>query len=92
MYQIKKGQLEDFVRDWRAGVVPLREKFGFKVEGAWTIRGEDRFVWILSFDGSDGFEARDALYYASDERKNLRPDPALHLDAADHWLMDRVHP
>ena len=91
MYRIKAGQLDDFVREWKAAVVPLREKFGFKVEGAWMIRGEDRFVWIISYDGPDAFESRDAAYYASEERKNLRPDPAPRVDAAEHWLMDPVH-
>lgn len=90
MYRIKGGQLEEFVREWKAAVVPLREKLGFKVEGAWTIRGEDRFVWIVSYDGADGFEARDAAYYASPERKNLRPNPAPRVEHADHWLMERV--
>lgn len=30
----KEGELDAFVREWNAGVLPLRRKFGFRVEGA----------------------------------------------------------
>ena len=56
-YTIKPGQLTDFVRVWRTGVRPIREERGFVVEGAWTIPSEERFVWVVSYDRPDGFEA-----------------------------------
>ncbi len=87
IYKVKPGEMDAFVREWRTGVVPLRKKFGFKVEGAWTIRKDDTFVWILTYDGPEGFEARDAAYYASPERKALTPSPARHLDSMDTRLM-----
>ena len=90
MYRIKKGELDAFVREWRAGVVPLRAKFGFTIDAAWLSRTDDRFVWILSYDGPGTFEARDALYYASPERKSLRPDPAARVEKIEHWLMEPV--
>ncbi len=92
MYVAKEGHLDEFVREWRAGVVPLRQKFGFKVEGAWTIPAKNEFIWIISYNGPDGFEARDAAYYASPERKALAPDPARHLAQTDTRLMTSVLP
>ncbi|HYM40498.1 MAG TPA: NIPSNAP family protein [Thermoplasmata archaeon] len=92
MYKVKAGALEAFVREWRAGVVPLRRKFGFKVEGAWALPERNEFVWILAYDGPEGFEARDAAYYASPERKALTPDPARHLTQIDTRLMRSVLP
>jgi len=35
-YTIEAGRLEDFVREWRELVLPLRERLGFPVVGAWV--------------------------------------------------------
>ncbi len=90
MYRAQPGELDAFVREWKAGVVPLRRRFGFTVEGAWTIPEKGEFIWIISYDGPEGFEARDAAYYASPERKALSPDPARHLAHIDVRLMSSV--
>lgn len=87
MYTISEGSLDEFVERWKAGVRPLRERHGFVIEGAWTIPQQHRFVWILSYHGAASFEEADAAYYASPERKALRPDPAeLLVDSQTYWL------
>ncbi|MDR7556424.1 MAG: NIPSNAP family protein [Armatimonadota bacterium] len=87
IYTVAEGALGEFVARWRAGVRPLRERYGFVIEGAWTIPDQHRFVWILSYRGPGSFEEADAAYYASPERKALRPDPAELLVAAQtYWL------
>jgi NIPSNAP len=75
-YTIKPGQLDDFVRAWSRGVRPLRLKRGFVIEGAWRIPSEERFVWVVSYDKPDGWEAANKAYYDSPERKAMDPDPA----------------
>lgn len=76
-YRIQAGRLAEFVEVWRRGVVPLRRQQGFSVDGAWTVAGQDRFVWLLSHDGTeDDFRSGDAAYYASPGRTSLDPDPA----------------
>ena len=90
MYQSKAGELDAFIQEWQARIVPLRRSFGFKVEGAWCRREADEFVWIISYDGPEGFEARDAAYYASAERKAVSPDPARHLTHIDTRVMTAV--
>jgi len=37
MYTIEQGNLDEFVRRWRSGVLPLRRKLGFAVDVAWTV-------------------------------------------------------
>jgi hypothetical protein len=76
VYRIQPGMLGQFVAEWASTVRPLREQRGFRVEAAWTIEADDRFVWILSYDGPDGFEAANEAYYASPERAALDPNPA----------------
>ena len=78
-YRITDGKLDEFIEAWRAGVVPLRERFGFRFHGAWPIEESSEFVWVISHDGEDGFAAADATYYESEERRRLSPDPAVHI-------------
>jgi hypothetical protein len=76
-YRIRAGELDRFIQEWRIGVAPLRRARGFEIPSAWTIPGEDRFVWLLVHPGGwDAFAKADAAYYASPERTALDPDPA----------------
>lgn len=90
MYKSKDGELDAFIEEWRTRIVPLRRSFGFTVAGAWCRRETNEFIWILSYDGPEGFQARDAAYYASAERKAVSPDPARHLLQIDTRLMTAV--
>jgi len=73
-YTIEEGRLDDFVREWRGSVLPLRVAKGFGVLGPWVARAKSRFVWILGFDGD--LAAANEAYYASPERAAIEPDPA----------------
>jgi hypothetical protein len=77
VYRLRPGALEEFEREWREHVLPLRRKFGFEVLGAWTSAEEDAFVWIIRHEGD--FTAADRAYYLSPERAALDPDPARHI-------------
>ncbi len=87
MYRIAPGEIHAFVDEWRAGVAPLRERYGFRIKGAWIVDGEDRFVGLLGYDGPESFEERDAAYYAGPERAALRPDPARRFLEAETWML-----
>ena len=89
-YIIVEGHLEDFVAAWVAGVVPLRERLGFRIEGAWTNASERRFVWLLGHDADeDEFERLNDAYYASSERAAVDPDPAQWVEESRQTF---VHP
>ncbi len=88
LYTVRHGELDEFVAEWAAAVLPLRRKFGFDVIGPWVHEDEDLFIWILSYDGD--FESADAAYYDSEERKALTPNPARRLQETRHWLMRAV--
>jgi hypothetical protein len=76
-YGVLPGHAEDFAREWREQVVPLRRRHGFEVVGGWIVEEGDRFVWIV---GHEDFEAADRAYYESPERAAMDPDPRRHLD------------
>ena len=79
IYTVKAGRMQDWLREWKAGIRPLREKLGFKVVGPWLIEDENKFIWILQYAGPGTYEAANAGYYDSAERRALQPDPARHL-------------
>lgn len=75
LYTINRGQMDDFVRVWREGVVPLRRRAGFTIEGAWIVEATNQFAWVVSLPDSSDWEATVEAYSQSPERKNLDPDP-----------------
>jgi NIPSNAP len=75
-YRIRHGQMDAWIAGWKSGVVPLREKAGFHIIGAWVDRQNDRFVWLVGYAGAGEFETANNRYYSSHERGSLQPDPA----------------
>ena len=89
-YRIRYGHMDEWIRGWTAGVVPLREEAGFRVIGAWVDRANDRFVWLIGYSGADGFAAADDRYYGSANRASLRPDPAELIEHARRAKVETV--
>ena len=87
IYTVRPGALGDWIDEWRAHVAPLRERFGFRVLGPWADEETGTFVWMLEYEGEDGFAAADARYYGSPERRALDPDPARHLETVETRLL-----
>jgi hypothetical protein len=90
-YRITDGSLDQFVDEWRRHLAPLRRELGFAISGAWTVEGESRFVWLLTFPGDwDAFEEADQRYFASPERAAVDPDPARLIDRQVVARLDEV--
>ena len=89
-YTVKPGEMQEWLGEWRARIVPLRESLGFEVIGAWTVDGTDQFIWIIGYSGPKSWEQANDDYYTSPERKALDPDPARHLIKTDTKLMSSV--
>ena len=91
IFTINKGKMNEFLSAWQKGVYPLRIKNGFKIEGAWAVQEKNKFIWILSYDGPEGFEAKDSAYYASQSRSTLKPDPADYIaDSEKYFITDAL--
>jgi NIPSNAP protein len=91
-YRIRAGRMDTFLDAWLRGVYPLRLKFGFTFAGAWRVEGADELLWIIGYDGPEGFAAADKRYYESDERKRMTPDPAQYIEAPVNKMMRSVLP
>jgi hypothetical protein len=88
IFTINKGKMDMFLDAWQKGVYPLRIKNGFKIEGAWVVQEKNKFIWILSYDGPEGFEAKDSAYYASQARTTLKPDPAEYIADVEQYFIN----
>jgi hypothetical protein len=89
-YRIRDGKLSEFAELWRDAVVPLREAYGFEVQGAWALEVTGEFVWVVGH--ATGFASADEAYYHSDERKALDPDPATYIEEVNETMAVRVWP
>jgi hypothetical protein len=89
-YHVKLGEMDDWLDEWRAKLYPIRTERGFRILAAWIIPESNRFLWIIRWDGPGSFEDADRSYYASDERKAVHPDPARHLERADHYFITQI--
>jgi NIPSNAP len=79
-YDLKPGELDAFISEWKAKIVPLRTRFGFRVVGAWSSHDENKFIWILEWNGPPGsFKGADEEYANSSGRKAVDPNPARHI-------------
>jgi hypothetical protein len=90
VFTINRGQMDRFVDAWVRGVPPLRLKHGFRIDGAWVVPERNEFLWVLSYDGPEGFAAKDSVYYASAERGSLDPDPVQFIARAERWFVRPV--
>lgn len=86
-YKVRPGEMREWVDEWSRFIVPLRRRLGFQVLGAWTIEEDDRFIWIVGYNGPKTWEEADRAYYESPQRKALDPNPARHLAETGARLM-----
>lgn len=83
IYTIHEGEFDEWTEEWSAHIAPLRRRLGFRILGPWVDRERRTFVWLLGWEGGDGFAAADERYYASEERHAIQPDPARHIETAN---------
>jgi hypothetical protein len=79
IYEVRQGEMSAWIDEWSRLIRPLREQLGFRVLGAWADDESNTFVWLLGYDGPEGYDNADAAYYSSPERAAIEPDPARHL-------------
>jgi hypothetical protein len=87
IYEVKDGEMEAFLGIFPA-VVAARQAVGFEVVGAWMIPEDGQFIWIVG--AADGIETTSERYYASEQRKEIEPEPAKLLETIDTRIMVRV--
>lgn len=83
--KIVPGKMDDFVAAWTANVARIRRRYGFAIQSAWVVEETNEFVWVLGYDGDDGFAAAEQRYFESEERRSVDEEPT-------KWVLEtRVH-
>ena len=90
LYTIDKGRLDDFATAWRAGVYPLRSRVGYRIPFAAKIPSTNQFIWVVTYDGPESWEEKEAAYYGSAARAGLSPDPAQWIARPEQWMVTPV--
>lgn len=89
-YVINRGKMDDFVSAWMNGVYVLRLRHGFTIPHVWINRERNEFIWLLSYDGPERWESKEAAYYSSQERTELDPDPRQFIAQANEWFIEPI--
>jgi hypothetical protein len=89
-YTLHPNALEAFVGVWQAQIKPLREKLGFRILGAWTIKATNQFVWLLHHDDANAWQQLDQAYFDSEERRAMQPDPASLIARMEHHFVEPI--
>ena len=89
---INRGKMDEFIKGWLEGVYALRLKHGFTIEHAWVTKERNEFVWILSYDGPEDWESKEAAYYASPDRIAVDPHPSQYIAKSESRFITPVVP
>lgn len=90
VYAVRPGQMDAFVDYWRAQIVPARLAHGYRIDGAWRDDAEERFTWVVTWDGPESWAEKEAAYLASPERTTVDPSPDVFLRSVETSLVDAV--
>lgn len=83
IYDIKPGLMDEFVGKVAAHIIPLRKRHGFGVSGPWRNDADNQYVWMVHYDGEEGFEAAAERYYNDPARAELPFNPMDYITNAD---------
>lgn len=90
IYTINQDRLDQFAKEWKANVFPLRIEHGFRIDSAWTIKETNQFVWVISYEGQESWEAKESAYYSSVNRKAMQPNPARLISRVEEYFVDKI--
>jgi hypothetical protein len=90
LYTINRDCLRQFAKEWKEKVLPLRIEHGFEIHRAWIIESSNQFAWIVSCEGSEGWEAKERAYYASAERNGMNPNPARLIARSEEYFLEDI--
>ena len=90
IYTINKGSLHQFAAEWKENVHPLRIEHGFQIGGAWLVERTNKFVWLISYEGPESWEAKEEAYYSSAERKEMEPNPSRLIARGEQYFVESI--
>ena len=90
LYTINRDSLRQFAKEWKEKVLPLRLERGFEIHRAWIIEQSKQFAWLISYQGSESWEAKERAYYALAERSDMKPNPARLIARSEKYFVGDI--
>lgn len=91
IYDIRPGQMEQWLTLFREKIAPLHRQFDMPVRAAWTECEHSRFIWVRDFVGAGTIEEQETRYRNSAERARIIGDePQRFIEHMDVRVVDQV--
>ena len=58
-YTIGSDKIDEFMKFFKETNVPIMQKYGLKLEGAWVNEARNQVVWIRSANDADDLKAKE---------------------------------
>ena len=49
-YTINRGEMDSFLKEFQAVVIPMQEKVGIPIIASWVDRAHNEFIWVRRFE------------------------------------------
>jgi hypothetical protein len=64
IYTINKGEMDNFLKHFREEIMPVHERIGLPIVGAWVNRPQNEFIWVRTFTDAADREAKGKAFQA----------------------------
>ena len=71
-YTINRGEMDNFLKEFQAVVMPMHEKVGIPIIASWVDRGQNEFIWVRRFEDQADRERKLAAFRDSPEMADIR--------------------
>ena len=65
IYTINKGEMDNFLKHFKEDIIPLHEKIGVPITGAWVNRPQNEFIWVRTYKDKAELEAKTKEFQAA---------------------------
>jgi hypothetical protein len=72
-YTISGGMIDQWLKFFKETNLPIMEKYGLKLEGAWVNEARNQVIWMRSAKDADDLKAKEARFLNSPEWKAASP-------------------
>ena len=65
IYTINKGELDNFISNFKEQTKPIHDKVGWPVVATWVNRPQNEFIWIRTYEDAADLEAKTKAFRAA---------------------------
>ena len=89
-YTVNRGMMDQWVKYFNDAILPMHEKHGIKIDGAWVNEDKNQFIWIRTYSDAEDMKTRQDALYAAPEWKALVEKARSHLARTVFQVMEPV--